>query len=124
VAAGADVNAPPNNEQKFPPLYSAAAAGQLPMVRALIAAGADVNRRTKAGSSPLMVAAKFGRKDVVAELCEHKADVHASNQPGWTPLHAAADSGHPEVVAMLMSAGAKTDAKLAEDRCSTPLMMA
>lgn len=103
IAKGADVNSA-DAYQGETPLMDAAEQGNLPVVRALLTAGAEVNRKSGDGSTALMHAAEKGHADVVAALIEAKADVNVRNRMGKTALSLAAAS--PEVAALLKAAGA------------------
>lgn len=56
-----------------PPLWCAAAAGHLPLVRLLIRAGANVNSTTRTQSTPLRAACFDGHYDIVKFLVENGA---------------------------------------------------
>jgi ankyrin repeat protein len=56
-----------------PPLWCAAAAGHLPVVRLLVRHGAKVNSTTKTNSTPLRAACFDGHFDIVKFLVEHRA---------------------------------------------------
>lgn len=56
-----------------PPLWCAAAAGHLALVRLLVRAGADVNSITRTNSTPLRAACFDGHYDIVRYLVEHGA---------------------------------------------------
>ena len=60
------------------PLFLAAAAGDLPMLRALVAAGASLDDANYLGQTPLWVAADMGRAETVAALASCGADVNLS----------------------------------------------
>ena len=78
------------------------ASGSLTHIRELIAAGADVNRRGKCGTTPLWYAAYHGRVDIVAALLEAGADPNVNAEDGSGPLHFAANNGHLAVVKQLL----------------------
>lgn len=56
-----------------PPLWCAAAAGHLPLVRLLVRAGANVNSTTRTHSTPLRAACFDGHYDIVKFLVENGA---------------------------------------------------
>ena len=60
------------------------------MVKALIEAGADVNKARNDGWTPLYSAASKGHEAVVKALIEAGADVNKAENDGWTPLYIAA----------------------------------
>ncbi|MEP7352654.1 MAG: ankyrin repeat domain-containing protein [Acidobacteriota bacterium] len=108
------------------PLVRAAKAADVPAMKLLLAAKADVNMGTKAGITPLMAAAGMGSKEEdstgrfktqedaleAIELClKAGADLNATNQQGQTALHAAAHSGFDKVIEFLAAHGAKLDVK-------------
>ncbi len=56
------------------------------MVRALIQAGAEINKAAENGETPLYTAAERGHEAVVRALIEAGADVNKSVNDGATPL--------------------------------------
>jgi ankyrin repeat protein len=93
------------NESGLTPLYVAASEGNLPVVQALIAAGADVNSAyEQRGLTPLYVAASEGNLPVVQALIAAGADVNSAyEQRGLTLLMVAIDNGHVEVALVLIN---------------------
>jgi ankyrin repeat protein len=127
IAAGADPNAArpvpagsPFVWEKAPvyghveagstPLLVASERGHLDVVRALIAAGADVNANVVIGWKPLQVASADGNLGMVTALIAAGADVNADID-GDTPLQVASEQGHLGVVAALTAAGADVNAE-------------
>ncbi len=97
-------------------LMDAAYAGDLALVKSLLAAGADVNVRDELGWSPLMKACynaelKHGFVDVVQTLIEAGADIEAPIGYGVRPLMLASGYGETAVVEALLKAGADVLAK-------------
>jgi len=92
--------------------------------RALLEAGADVNRTNHTGQTALMSVIKMWKPDpeVVQVLLEAGADVTPSNQEGNTALHLACKCGDLKIVNLLLEAGAKLDGTNQEGR--TPLDLA
>jgi len=103
-----------------PPLVEAAAAGQLEVVDALLAAGASVGTPRHDGRTALMVAGRSPQ--VVARLLKAGADPLAQLPTGWTVLHAAARQS-ADSVDLLLAAGADPSAAMASSG-ETPLHQA
>ena len=85
------------------PLMMAALAGNLDLVRQLVARDADVN---KPGWAPLHYAATNGHVAVMRLLLQHHAYIDASSPNGSTPLMMAAQYGTPEATKLLLEEGA------------------
>ncbi|TYT26079.1 hypothetical protein FZO89_07305 [Luteimonas viscosa] len=113
IEAGADLHAlPPTGErdQRTLPVL-AAVLPDLRLLRALIAAGVDVNA-AHAGLTPLLAATRdswHGRPEAVMTLLANGADPRAADHDGNTPLHHAARSSDPGVAALLRDASADLD---------------
>ena len=122
VEAGADVNrAETQGFSPVTPLMAAAANGNLPVVKLLLAKGAkvdavsprqaqEVNHRpiVFGGFTPLLLAATYGPPEVVKALLDAGADVNAAEARGMTPLMLAltTDRLDPETVKTLLEHGA------------------
>ena len=91
------------------PLWAAAFAGHLKVVRLLIRQNADFDGRTATGSTPLSTASHEGHLNVVKCLVESGADVNARTQYEATPIMAACDYGHSSVITYLIKKGAFVD---------------
>lgn len=89
------------------PLINAAGRGDLSRVKALLAAGADVNDDAGHGITALMVAAQNGHQEIVQALLAAKANVNTKTRRGETALMVAAQNGHEGVVQLLKKADAK-----------------
>jgi hypothetical protein len=85
--------------------------GDVEAVKALLAAGAQVNDASEGGETPLMRATSRGRLEVVRLLLAAGADVNARRADGMTPLIYAAFFGHTEVVRALIDGGADVEAR-------------
>ena len=113
IEAGADVHASPavgERDQRNLAVL-AAVLPDLRLLRALIAAGADLNV-AHAGMTPLLAATRdswHGRPEAVMTLLANGADPRASDSDGNTPLHHAARSTDPGVAALLRDAAAELD---------------
>jgi ankyrin repeat protein len=84
-------------------LIDAASLNNVPEVRRLWRAGADVHAKDHVGETPLHKACINGHAQVVKELLEHGADIEAKADEDWTPLHWACDRGHLPVIIELLS---------------------
>jgi hypothetical protein len=107
------------------PFLLVAKSADLPLMRALLAQGADPLLTTNDNSTPLMVAAGVGIRNVgenpgtndealeaVKLTHELGGSVTAVNDKGYTALHGAAHRGANELVKWLVDRGARLDAKL------------
>ena len=91
-------------------IWSAAAAGNIKVIKQNLAKGVDINAKDSIfGATALSSAALFGRTKVVALLLEAGADVNARNQDGGTPLHSAAFLGQYETAKLLLENGAEVN---------------
>ena len=82
--------------ERLTPLVYAVRANDLDSVKALLAAGADMNQVTGYGWSPLLVATQNRYYKLGAYLLDHGADVNLANKGGWTPLYLATDNRNIE----------------------------
>jgi len=88
-------------------LIAASMRGDLPRVRVLLDARADLNARNSDGATALIIASQNGHADVVRALLAAKADVNARPSNGvTTALSEASQNGHADVVRLLKNAGA------------------
>ncbi|ETV91674.1 hypothetical protein H310_13751 [Aphanomyces invadans] len=74
-------------------LMCASASGHGEVCKVLLAAGADVNIKTRYGSTALSKAAEAGHASIVDQLLAHGADA-SPNVMGKTPWDLAAEKGH------------------------------
>lgn len=81
--------------------------GHLAAVKALLAAKAKVNVRTRKAMTPLHFAAAGGHAEMVAALVRKGADTAATNKQGQTPLDLAKDEAVVE--ALRTGAGQKAE---------------
>jgi hypothetical protein len=88
------------------PLGIAAARGDLPMVRILLAKGARAAPPGRDNNQALFEAARRGNPDIVLALLERGAPVDGTRGMGVTPLMIAAQAGNVEVTKLLLAHGA------------------
>ncbi|MDA1372205.1 MAG: ankyrin repeat domain-containing protein [Proteobacteria bacterium] len=112
------------------PFWLAARLGELDMMRALLAAGADPELPSAYGVTPLMVAAGLTQTDsrmvamdkllaaVKMLTLEVGADVHAVDRGGQTAVHGAANTSGDAIIRFLVDQGA--DPMAADRRGQTP----
>jgi hypothetical protein len=101
-------------------IHGAAASGDVAALKALIAAGSDLNaREASGGSSPLITAATFGQTEAATALIDAGADLDQQNNDGSTALLTAAFFCRTEIVEALLDAGA--DRSIANNAGSTPM---
>uniref|UniRef100_A0A1I7T1X7 ANK_REP_REGION domain-containing protein n=1 Tax=Caenorhabditis tropicalis TaxID=1561998 RepID=A0A1I7T1X7_9PELO len=92
--------------QGTPPLWAAAAAGHLDIVKILVEKGnADVNQATNTQSTPLRGACYDGHLEIVKYLIEKGADPKIPNRHGHTCLMIAAYRNKLDVVKFLLTTG-------------------
>jgi ankyrin repeat protein len=85
-----------NGANGYTPLLFAARVGDLPSVRLLLDAGADVNDTSADGLSALILATVRAQVDVALLLLDHGADPNAAGA-GFTALHWASGSWETEL---------------------------
>src|SRR5262245_49195419 len=90
------------------PLVRAAGAGDVELVRTLLAAGADPDGACgcAGAETPVWAATVAGAADVVAELLGRGADPNAAAFQGATALHVAVRRGRGDIAELLRAAGA------------------
>ena len=108
----------------FTPLGLATFFGQAETVKALLAAGAEVNAayRESMQLTPLGSAMAVGRNDIARTLIEHGADVNVKAANDTSPLHTAAARGNLESATLLLDHGADLSASTTDGK--TPLAYA
>ena len=87
-------------------LMWAAEAGEKDITRALLAAGAAVDRPNRKDGTALMYAAVEGEHEVLRLLLEAGADPNLQVRHGWSPLLLATVKGHLDVLDALIEADA------------------
>lgn len=122
LAAGADPNAL-NTWGQSPLMWASRADAKLPIVRALLAAGAHVELANQVHDRPLHTACFGGCLAVAAELIARGADMEAPGQSGRAPLHIACAMGNPRLLRMLIELGADFEREFeVKGRSTTPLL--
>lgn len=121
---GAEINCFTEDEHKTPLITAAEGAGlaryphitsvttdenQVAVIELLLAAGADVNVKTKTGSTALTTAASSESIRAVRLLLQAGADVNAKDMWGYTALGRAKAAKNQEIVQLLLESGAKED---------------
>ncbi|XP_076179059.1 protein fem-1 homolog CG6966 isoform X2 [Ptiloglossa arizonensis] len=96
------------------PLWCAAAAGHLALVKLLVKKGAKLNSTTKTNSTPLRAACFDGYFDIVRFLVCHGADIEMANRHGHTSLMIACFKGHIRIARFLLSLNADVNRKSAK----------
>lgn len=94
-----------------PPLWCAAAAGHLNLVKVLVKYKASVNSATKTNSTPLRAACFDGHFEIAKYLIQHGADIEIANRHGHTCLMIACYKGHFEISKFLVECGADVNRK-------------
>ncbi|ATE60509.1 ankyrin repeat domain-containing protein [Thauera sinica] len=105
VKAGANPNVT-DEMRRARVLPLAAAAGELEVVRQLLAAGASLDVRGEHGLTPLGAAILRGHLQVVRLLLREGADIERTSADGNTPLMEAAVLDRVDVAEVLLAAGA------------------
>jgi ankyrin repeat protein len=96
-----------SNDGRFttPLIDSARTDARVPILKALLEAGADPNQRDNVGMTALMYASLFGAARALAVLIENGAVATLETGDGQTALHFAMKRDNPEIVQQLISLG-------------------
>lgn len=100
IAHGADVNRV-SVDRGNTALMDAAVAGELPLVDALLDAGAEVNLQSKNGQTALMLAVGEGQAESVRELLDRGAEIRIKDNLGMTAMKYAELFKYPAIIKML-----------------------
>ncbi len=79
------------------------------VIKALVEAGADIEKKDRDGLTPLAMAALFGKVHPLRSLLEHEASINVTDNESETPLSIACDyqsAGFGDVVDLLLRWGA------------------
>ena len=93
-------------------LSDAVRTGNIEDVKKHLAAGADVNAKSKFGRTPLHHAVVDGRKEIAELLIAQGADVNEKIADGYTPLDKAINYNQSEIADLLRKHGGKTGEEL------------
>lgn len=93
------------------PLQWAVFEGNVPEVRRLLDAGADVSLANDYGATPMSLAAEVAHTEILTLLLEAGADADSPNAEGQTALMAVARTGNVEAAEILLDHGATVDAR-------------
>ena len=108
VLIGAAASAPKSSAVDPNTRFRAAVlSGQIPLVRQMLAKGADVNAASADGVTPLHVAASTGNRQIVELLIAAGAHVNASDSIERTPLSIAIENGRADAVGLLLTHDAR-----------------
>jgi hypothetical protein len=88
-------------------LHFAVMMGKLPVIDLLLTRGADVNSRTRNGTTPLHTAVLYARLEVAEYLLEKGADINAQSASGATPLALAIAAKNEPIIARLKALGGR-----------------
>jgi cytochrome c len=102
------------------PLQDAARAGDIELIKQLLAQGADINENVGVGTA-LWYAIQEDHPEAAVFLIQHGADVNART-PWGTPLYGAAAQGLEVVAQLLLERGADPNARSIGNQ--TPLLVA
>ena len=111
---------PPTAKAPYISIHEGAYTGNIEVVKQHIAAGTNVNAKSRNGKTPLLSAAIQGNKEIakllIAEGSYVNAEVASGPQQGFTPLDYATHPDSPnasaETAALLRKHGGKTKREL------------
>lgn len=92
--------------QNVPLMHLAVHTDNVAMLKALQAAGTDVNTRDAVKRTPLHIAAEQDSTEAARWLLENGAELESRDEAGYTPLHRAALNGNEAAFTVLQQAGA------------------
>lgn len=106
IEDGADIEAKDANAGGSV-LHFAVQKGKLPIIDLLVSRGADINSRTRTGTTPLHTAVFYGHLPVVEYLVSRGADINAQSASGATPLVLAIAAKKDPIAERLRELGAR-----------------
>jgi len=105
IEGGSPVNG--EDENRFTPLFYAAANNHIEVTAYLLGKGADPNAHSsESGTTALLLASQMGHPGIVKLLLDKGAQINATDNLGMTPLIRAAYSCKEDVVEILLNRGA------------------
>ncbi|MDJ0974969.1 MAG: ankyrin repeat domain-containing protein [Planctomycetota bacterium] len=113
IARGADVNLVQFGAL---PLHLALDRQDAKLVRLLVEAGSELDRRNGQGLRPLHVAIEKKNRALIDLLLDGKPNLEGVDRYGRTPLALAADKGDLELVRLFLDRGAMVNARLSDGR--------
>jgi ankyrin repeat protein len=93
------------------PLQWAVYENDVPLVKRLLHAGADVSLANNYGATPMSLAAEDGNTEILQLLLDAGADANSPNPDGQTALLAVARTGNVNAAQLLLNKGATVDAR-------------
>ena len=110
------------SEKGVPALIKAINIGDLPIIKMLVEAKANIDAQNKDGHTPLMAAIIGGNKHVFLYVLEQEPELEITDSTGETALVKAVREGNTTFSRKLIEAGAEVD--IANHEGITPLMIA
>lgn len=92
-------------------LMVASKKGDLPLAKALIAAGADVHQMTQTSGTAFMFAVLGNKHEMAKWLVNQGANIHSVGSNGWSALTIAAAKGNVDLLRWLIDLGADTQTR-------------
>lgn len=99
--SGSDLNAVSHNTMKVAVINTAAASGNVEIVKTVLDAGARPDHQQQAGYTSLHEAAAHNNVTMARALLDAGADRHIKNDNGKTAFDMASEKGHKEVLEIL-----------------------
>lgn len=111
-----------SDQNGYSPVFVAAAAGHLAVVKLLVECQVDIGRANIDGMTPVLIAAQNGRTEVVRLLIDAGANFSETLRGGEGSVYMSAERGHLEVVRLL--ADRKADIEKSNKYGATPVFKA
>lgn len=88
------------------PLHYASNKGHTSIVKSLLIAVVDINRRDQYGRSPIQLAAMYGHVDTVRAILAYGANASVTDRWGKSPLNSAESGDYYKIAVLLLQPGA------------------